>query len=58
MISQADFICRVRDNSDPNCPEMEEDVYNAVYGELVDFTIARSDQLAKVSLPLRASDCF
>jgi E3 ubiquitin-protein ligase HERC1 len=48
--AQADFVARVRDNSDPNCPNMEEEVYNAVYGELVDFTIARSDQQAKVDL--------
>ena len=48
--AQADFVAHVRDNSDPNCPNMDEELFNAIYGELVDFTLARSDQQAKAEL--------
>ena len=48
--ASAELIARVRDNSDPACPDMSPDVFDAVYGELLDFTLARSDQQAKVEL--------
>ena len=43
-------IVRIRDNCDPNCANMPPDVFDAVYGEIVDFTIPRSDMLAEVQL--------
>ena len=48
--STAQRIIRVRDNSDPACPDMSEEVFDIVYGTILDFTIPRSDSLAKVPL--------
>jgi E3 ubiquitin-protein ligase HERC1 len=45
-----ELVEQVRDNSHPACPDMDEEAFDAVYGDCVAFTMHRSDGLASVDL--------
>lgn len=48
--SFVELVEQVRDNSHPACPDMDEESFDAVYGDCVSFTMHRSDGLASVEL--------